>query len=322
MYSLWSYSFSGEAIFRALSWTLIHSLWQGLLLSFVAGSIIFFSKKVKPSVRYNLLVISLVIFIIGVVATFIRQLEPVNQVAELTGEQVSLINRIENSAGLRMNTIQSWTIIQTNNFINANAIWIVSIWFLIIVLKFIRLSTGLYNVYQLKNRQVFSAGAHWNERITELCQQLKINKKVKLLQSAMVTIPSVIGYFKPVILFPAAMLSALSVHEVEAILIHELGHIRRNDFVVNLLQNIIETILFFNPAVIWVSTLIKTERENCCDDIAISNSNNMKAYINALLKFQDFSQSAPHLSIAFSGKKNHLLNRVERIIYHYCPTKI
>jgi beta-lactamase regulating signal transducer with metallopeptidase domain len=311
-----SYSFSGEAIIRALSWTLLHSLWQGILLSFVAGAIMLLTKKAKPLLRYNLLATSLILFIVGVAVTFINQLKP-TLIVESNLKQILPINRIEFSENLVVNTVQSSAIIQTINFINTNAIWIVSIWLLIIVIKFIRLSSGFYNIYQLKHRRVSSPSEYWNKRITELCQQLKINKKVALLQSGIVTIPSVIGYFKPVILFPAAMLTALPVHEVEAILIHELGHIRRNDFVVNMLQNIVEIVFFFNPAIMWVSSLIKTERENCCDEIAVTITGSKHDYIKALINFLQFEQQeTQQFTTAFAGEKNHLLSRVKRIVYN------
>src|SRR4030095_11498069 len=90
------------------------------------------------------------------------------------------------------------------------------------------------------------------------------------LQSSLTKVPVVIGHLKPVILFPIGILNSLPQNEVEAILLHELAHIARNDFLINLLQQFTEIIFFFNPAVIWVSSCIKSERENCCDDIAIS----------------------------------------------------
>jgi beta-lactamase regulating signal transducer with metallopeptidase domain len=109
-------------------------------------------------------------------------------------------------------------------------------------------------------------------RISELSEQLHIKRSVQLLQSPVATVPAVVGFFKPVILFPAAMLAGLSPSEIEGILIHELAHIKRQDFLVNMLQHFIEMIFFFNPAVLWVSSLIKIERENCCDDIAVGTN--------------------------------------------------
>ena len=316
MDTIWAYIFSNKSLFSALSWTLLHSLWQGLILSIVAAVIIVLTRKKKPLLRYNLLVASLLLFIVAVAFTFYKELETVKQIAESTNLQAQKLHLGKGSEIFVTHTEQPTLLIKAKNYINANAPWIVLTWIILLFLKFIRLSTGLYYMLQLRKRNIFSAGEYWNEKTSLLCQQLQIKKKVKLILSGIVTTPSVIGYLKPTILFPAAMLTSLSVSEVEAILIHELGHIRRNDFLVNLIQNMIETLLFYNPSVIWVSSLIKNERENCCDDIAVSNTNNKKAFIQALVKFQDFSLSVPNLTPAFAGKKKQLLNRIERMYYN------
>ncbi len=312
-----SYSFSAEVLVRALSWTLLHSIWQGLILAAVAGTIMLSTKRAKPSLRYNLIVISIVLFIVSVLITFFNQLNSNAHIVASNLIQQIPINNIDTSGNTITNTGQPSLLIQIINFININAIWIVSIWLLVIAIKFIRLSYGLYSIYQLKHKLVTPPAEFWNTRISELCEKLKISKKIVLLQSDILNIPCVIGYFKPIILFPAAMFSALPVKEVEAILIHELGHIRRNDFLVNIIQNIVEVVFFFNPAVIWVSTLIKTEREICCDDIAVSVTGNKQDYIKALISFSEFEQlKNQQFATSFSGEKKHLLNRTKRIIYN------
>lgn len=309
-------SFSDENLIRALNWTLIHSLWQGILLSLIAGAIILSTKQAKPSLRYNLLATVLISYIVGVVATFLYQLDfsmPVFKPNQGTFN----INVGESYAGLIMDTEQTSIIIQATNFINMNSTWFVMMWLLVILYKFIKLSFGIHNIYLLKNKALIPANEYWIQRMQELCRQLKINRKIILLQSDKVIIPVVIGFFKPVILFPAAMLAALPVNEVEAILIHEMGHIRRNDFMANLLQNILEIVFFFNPAVIWVSSLLKTEREKCCDDIAVDFIGNRQNYIQAIINFLQFEQrQVQTLAPAFTGEENHLLNRVKRIIHN------
>lgn len=316
--SLLSIHISTDEIIQALNWTLIHSLWQGMILSVVAGSIVFFTKRSSPLLRYNLLTAAVLVFVIAVASTFSIQIINTKQVAEVmqpmpAAETITIEPAIQSLALESELSITSKAVA----FFNANAYWIVLTWLLIIGLQFIRLTAGLYGVYQLKRRQVFSAGEYWNNRITELSQQLKINKRVQLLQSGIANMPAVIGYFKPVVLFPAGMLALLPPDEVDAILMHELAHIRRQDFLVNVLQNLIEIIFFFNPAVLWVSSLIKSERENCCDDIAVGQTDSKQSYIKALLAFQAFNLPlVSPLTNAFSGDKNHLMNRIKRIIYN------
>ncbi len=311
------FAFSNEEIIKAISWTLLHSLWQGILLSLIAGCIMLFTKRANPLLRYNLLTATLAVFIIGVAATFVSQIVNTTQAVEVSTLTVSQLNTVEPSASHLIFEPEVSVIDKLVDFLNANAVWVVLAWLLIIGYKFIRLGFGLYNMHQLKRRQVSYPGEYWNNKVTELCRQLQVNKVVQLLQSHIIRIPAVIGYLKPVILFPAAMLTAMPLHEVEAVLIHELGHIRRRDFLINMLQNIVEVIFFFNPSILWVSSLIKTERENCCDDIAVTHTANKQDYIKALITFQQYVQPATQkLVTAFSGDKNHLLNRVRRIIYN------
>ncbi|MGL4599792.1 MAG: M56 family metallopeptidase [Bacteroidia bacterium] len=310
-----------ETMIQALSWTLLHSLWQALILALAAGAIVLLTKKTNAALRYNLLTITFVLFIVGAIATFIIQFVPEHTQIETTGTTIVPINEIGFTIQVVDLAKQSSVMYQAISFMNTNAIWIVLIWLVIVAYKFIRLSAGLYQLNQLKKTQLNFPSKYWTDRIATLCQQLQINKKVQLLQSELVSIPLVMGYFKPVILVPAAMFTTMPLDQLEAVLIHELGHIRRNDFLVNMLQNITETIFFFNPALLWVSSVIKTERENCCDDLVITLTGNKQNYIHALLSFADFDQPVnKQLATAFTGEKNHLLNRTKRIIFNQNQT--
>ena len=110
----------------------------------------------------------------------------------------------------------------------------------------------------------------WRQSLRRLCGQLRIRRPVRLLESALVDVPMVIGWLRPVILLPASALSGLTPQQLEAIIAHELAHIRRHDYLINLLQSLIETLLFYHPAVWWVSRQIRREREHCCDDLAVA----------------------------------------------------
>jgi beta-lactamase regulating signal transducer with metallopeptidase domain len=125
----------------------------------------------------------------------------------------------------------------------------------------------------------------------------------------------VVGWLKPVILVPVGMLAHISPEQVESILLHELAHIRRQDYVFNLVQHVVDTLFFFNPALLWISSLIRTERENCCDDIAIRQTNSRRRLIEALVSFHEYRQSAQPYALALTGKNNRVVRRVERIVY-------
>jgi hypothetical protein len=143
-----------------------------------------------------------------------------------------------------------------------------------------------------------------------------ISKPVLILQSAVVSVPLVVNFLKPVILIPVGMLAKLPVDEVEAILLHELAHIRRKDFIVNIFQHLIETLFFFNPFLLWLSARIREERENCCDDAAVAYLPKRSVLVHALVSCREFDLSkTPQHALAFPGTKNHLLSRAERILH-------
>src|SRR6202012_743421 len=103
--------------------------------------------------------------------------------------------------------------------------------------------------------------------LTALARQMGIQRTVLLMESPLIDVPSVVGWFKPIVLVPIAFLSSMPPNQIEAILAHELAHVRRCDYFINLFQVMIETLLFYHPAVRWISCTIREERENCCDDI-------------------------------------------------------
>jgi hypothetical protein len=111
------------------------------------------------------------------------------------------------------------------------------------------------------------------------------------------------------------MLTHISPEQVESILLHELAHIRRQDYVFNLVQHVVDTLFFFNPALLWISSLIRTERENCCDDIAIRQTNSRRRLIEALVSFHEYRQSAQPYALSLTGKNNRVVRRVERIVH-------
>jgi len=115
-----------------------------------------------------------------------------------------------------------------------------------------------------------------------------------------------IGALKPIILFPIGAVTYLSVEQMEAILAHELAHIRRNDYFFNILHSLVEIIFYFHPAVWWLSNTIRNERENCCDDIAVSVSGNSLSYAKALVNLQELHAHSPTLAMGFAGKGSNM----------------
>ncbi|RZL43374.1 MAG: M56 family metallopeptidase, partial [Pedobacter sp.] len=307
---------TSEEWLNAIGITLFHSLWIGIFLSILAAVIILTTRKTNAAFRYQLLAGSLSLFVLAIGYMFYftlsqehnhtnQILQPTNQLvhagvaAESATKSFLFSSKIDDLMGI-------WSSYSTQ---------IVLIWFLIILAKGVHLVLGLNTVYYLKRNKIFDAGNVWKEKLNSLAIHLGIHQKIEILQSGIAKVPMVVGHLKPVILIPLGLLNSLSTAEVEAILCHELAHIKRRDYLVNVLQNFIEIIFFFNPAVLWVSKLIKAERENCCDDLALTHVSDRRVYVKALLSCQEFQAATPDFAMALTGK-SQLVNRVSRMLFN------
>jgi bla regulator protein BlaR1 len=297
----------------------MHSLWQGILLAVITGAIIIFTKKASAAFRYNLLVGALTLFAVGVIATFIGQLQkPAAGSASIQTTAAHAIGTAPVPANATSPIAQptgTGNITETAiSYFNTHYNTIVLIWFLIICARSVQMAVGLHSISHLKRTKVSKVGEDWENRLLQLAKQLHIEQTIRLMESGIVKVPMVIGHLKPVILIPIGLVNSLTVNEVEAILLHELAHIRRRDYLVNLLQSFMEIVFFFNPAVLWISQLIKTERENCCDDLTIAQSRNKESYIRALVSCEEYKAAGAAYVMAFPGTNNTLLCRVTRIV--------
>ena len=153
---------------------------------------------------------------------------------------------------------------------------------------------------------------HWQMAVVRLSRRLHIAAPVKLLESTLVDVPTVIGWLKPVMLLPASALAGLAPAQLEAIFAHELAHVRRHDYLVNLLQTVVETLLFYHPAVWWLSARIRTERENCCDDLAVALCGDPVAYARALADLEELRGTGGRLAMAANGAS--LVHRISRLL--------
>jgi len=290
-----------QNIIQALAMTLVHSLWLGLIASLAAGIILFFMRHATAAVRYHLLTSILALFIISTVVTFYLQLS--NEAAE-TGTYGGIMPGIQ-QVNLSNTGILEWC--------NANSVWISGIWFFVFCLRCTVMARDLYTLHRIRNHKVAAVPESWKQTLQHLSNRIFLGASIAMKESQIVTQPMVIGFIKPVILVPVGLLMQLPPDETEAILLHELAHIKRRDYLVNLLQSFAETLFFFNPALLWLSARIRTEREHCCDDIAIAATGNKTGFAKALVSFNEIY--AQRYALAFGGRKYGMLERVQRIIY-------
>jgi beta-lactamase regulating signal transducer with metallopeptidase domain len=307
-------------LMEAIFYTLLHSLWLGALAAIAGAIILTATRRSTPQLRYNLLCVLLVLFCTG--CGYILQYE-----YSLSGEQSPLVSTIAlisetkiNASGVSDNDYTAFSIDATIiPFLKKYSFLFVGAWLLVVLYKLIWFTADFKTLRDIRKSGTQSPGNEWENRLTVLASCIGINSPVQLKLSSATTVPMVIGIFKPVIIFPLALFNNLSSAEAEAILLHELAHIRRQDFLINVLQRFTEIIFFFNPPVRWISELIRRERENCCDDMAIAVTRDKKQYIYALVAFQEhhLNQQQGHLLTAFPGDGQQVFNRVNRILTNH-----
>ncbi len=184
-----------------------------------------------------------------------------------------------------------------------------------VLLLSIRLLWGCAKISRLKRRGE-AADAATLATVSQLTARLRVSRPVRVLISSIADGPSVVGWLRPVLLLPAATVLGLSPEQLEAVLAHELAHVRRYDYLVNMVQMLIETLFFYHPAVWWISRRIRLERELCCDDIAVGISGDAVGYARALVSLERMRVASPRVALgaALGAKDGPLLYRIERLL--------
>lgn len=300
-----------EEIIQAIGWTMIHSLWQGFAVAIFMGIVMIGLQKKSSKVRHEFAFFSLFLTFILSLSTFIYLYDSAAEGATL-GTTVTIIT--EGGFVLENATVVQSFFQQSIEYFNEHLPLIVTLWLIGVVFFLLRMLGGLAFIQKLKTQQQQALPAEWQIVFEKIHAKFPMKKTVRIVESALAKTPMVVGYLKPVILFPLGAVNQLTQQEVEAVLAHELAHIYRNDYLLNIIQSFIEIIFYYHPAVWWISANIRTERENCCDDIAVKICGSSLTYVKALVTLEEI-QPAPNLAMSFSsGSKNQLLNRVKRIL--------
>ena len=175
------------------------------------------------------------------------------------------------------------------------------IWLAGVVVLLIRMAGGWWHVRPLHQAAFAMNSSRWQSACRRLAYRLGLPAAAHVVESALVDVPTVVGCLRPAILLPIAALASLSPAQVEAILAHELAHIRRHDYAMNVLQTVAETLLFYHPAVWWLSNRIRAEREHCCDAIAVSVCGDPVGYAQALAELESWRAGSAAMALAATG---------------------
>ncbi len=289
-----------------LGLTLLHFLWQGaMIVTIYAAARKWGARTLDPNGRYLLACVALAALAFAPVVTWMLLYGPAPGAA-FTSAPMSAA-RTEPARSFSLTIPSDALPAMPGQFLS----WVVAFWLAGATAFSVRLLFGWMGAERLRYRMVRPAPAEWQRILDQLKCRLSVARPVRLLVSGLLEAPAAIGWLRPVVLVPAGALTGLPPAQIEALLLHELAHVRRHDYLVHILQSAVEAIFFYHPAVWWVSGHMRAERELCCDDIAVSITGDAVAYVRALAEFDSARWIRPSVMAANGGS---LSDRIARLL--------
>jgi beta-lactamase regulating signal transducer with metallopeptidase domain len=292
-------------VVQSLGWALLRFVWQGAALAAVLSILMVWCRT--ASTRYALSVGALLMMVASPVLTLLLLLPRPHPDIAWTGMTSTTVAW----ARAAVAKATSAPVAPQPQFRSDGLLWLVELWFAGVVLLSLRASGGFFLIERLKRRANRPVSSELREKCQALKRRLGIDRAVRFCETQLVAAPAVIGLFRPVVLLPVSALTGLSQPQLEAVIAHELAHIRRLDSFVNLFQVGAETLLFYHPGVWWVSRRIRVERENCCDDEAIRACGDAVEYARALTLMEERRCA---LILAMGVNRTPLAARVLRLL--------
>jgi beta-lactamase regulating signal transducer with metallopeptidase domain/HEAT repeat protein len=311
---------------RLIGWAIVHSLWQGGAIALIAAALLSAARRAGASVRYAIAIVSLMAMVILPVATALSGVSgfriPASTIAQ-SGQPSGIIAVDEKEPLVSRPAATSQTeIARPASIMMSEAAvrsidtalpWLVGAWLIGLLVSSVRLMGGLARTRRITRRGASPANDALSVRIEKICDRLGVRRAVRAVQSIEIDVPLVIGAIRPVIVVPASLMTGLTPLQLDMLLAHELAHVRRHDYLVNLVQTVIETLLFYHPAARWLSDRAREERENCCDDIAVNAfGGDAQQYTSTLLVLEEARGQGFGLTAAANG--GSLLKRAQRLL--------
>src|SRR6266481_4748533 len=298
---------SPEAM-RTLGWTLLHFIWQGAALAALFAVAVAACRS--AAARYAVAVGALVMMMASPMITFVwLQRESIPAVR--SGAQGSLPWVGTAAQHAVVSAVSGAPAAASQGAQPVAMLWLVELWFLGVLVLSLRTAGGLLLIERMRRKEIKPIGQELQERCMALQRRMGLDRVILYCECHRLDAPAGLGWFRPVVLLPMRVLTGLSEEQIAMIIAHELAHIRRLDCFVNLFQIGVETLLFYHPAVWWVSQRVRAERENCCDDEAISICGDAVVYARALTLMEEW-RTAPALMMA--ANRSPLAERVVRLL--------
>lgn len=290
-------------LMQALTWSLLHFLWQGAAITALAAAAMFVFRA--PATRYLVGVGSIALMFVSFGVTFASLYSAASDVSVAGAATPSLATAAPAAA-----SHYSLPVIAPSSSDDELA-WVAQLWLAGVCLLALRIAFGLLFLERLRRRNLSALPDSLVARCQRLQQRLGITRAVRYCECRLVSVPAVMGLFRPIVLLPVRALTGLTPNQIEAVIAHELGHIRRFDVAVNFFQVIAETLFFFHPAVWWLNKRIRADREDCCDDVAIEVCGEKAVYVRALATMETW-RAVPDFAMAATG--GSVAARVARLL--------
>jgi beta-lactamase regulating signal transducer with metallopeptidase domain len=287
-------------IVEALGMALLHFVWQGTLIAFVLAVTLRIMRRRPSSERYVVRCAAMMLMAAAPAVT-IALVVDTTPADPLVTSEVSVAAWGEALPAATSGPALSWLLP-----------WLVLAWSIGAAVLSARLLLGWWQVCRIRRCEGTRLPESMQQLFEDLARQLRTRAVARMVPTSIVAVPSTIGWLRPVVLLPIGMFSGLSEVQIRAIIAHELAHIRRADYLVNVLQSMVEALLFYHPAVWWVSHGIRTERECCCDDVAVALARDPFVYARALTALETWRQTEARLGLSTLG--GPLMYRIQRLL--------
>jgi D-alanyl-D-alanine endopeptidase (penicillin-binding protein 7) len=286
------------ALVSSVGWTLLHFIWQGALIGCATAVALVAMRNARPERRYAVACGALLLCLAWPALELASRL--------LGGSGVDTGMRLASSMAAATQPVAE----SLPGWLQARLAWIVVCWSVCAAVLTARMGLGLLWIGRAAKTNV--SDAQWQARISNMALRFGVTREVRLRVIDNLASPITAGWWRPVVLVPASLISGMPPDLLEALLAHEMGHVKRFDYLINLGQNVVETLLFYHPAVWWISGRIRAERELIADDLAAGYLGEPRRLALALSELEKFQFSSHHLAIAANG--GDLMSRIKRLI--------
>ena len=317
---------AAQSLAELLGWTILHSIWQITLIALVLRLLLSWTSKYDATIRYALSISALFLATFWSAPTFIGELNQVtftaNQAINSSSEGNNTIEISTTAITFSPSSYLKKVEVQAAKLIAPMMPFLAIFWFIGILFFASRILVGLFQLHHFSNNGIQLLPSSWDTRLLKLKHLSGIHRPIRVRLSNLVETPITYRFVRPIILLPFSLFTGLSDEQIEVILLHELAHIKRQDYLVNLLQSCIEVLFFYHPLIWWMSKQVRLEREHCCDDRVLKLRHNPMLYAQTLTQIQAQQHYSLKTKLAMSatGNTGDFSTRIYRLFQQKEPS--